>query len=204
MGFLDDYEPVEDRLVKFWNDHPKGRVLTKLVNLTPPGTGEIVVIQAEVYRDAEEERPFATGLAHQRIGVPPSGRGGSPESSHPYEICETSAIGRALANGGYAPKGKRPSREEMQQTVETWDVSEWIEVLQDVQKESLKAWWKSSSGPNQFSAKNVPQGWLTPIRAKIDELIVETQSGGKSGNDNQDAEGQASEDDQGVVQPLGG
>jgi hypothetical protein len=26
---------------------------------------------------------------------------------------ETSAIGRALANAGYAPKGKRPSREEM-------------------------------------------------------------------------------------------
>jgi len=29
------------------------------------------------------------------------------------ENCETSAIGRALANGGYAAKGKRPSREEM-------------------------------------------------------------------------------------------
>jgi hypothetical protein len=29
------------------------------------------------------------------------------------ENCETSAIGRALANAGYAPKGKRPSREEM-------------------------------------------------------------------------------------------
>jgi hypothetical protein len=29
------------------------------------------------------------------------------------ENCETSAIGRALANLGYAPKGKRPSREEM-------------------------------------------------------------------------------------------
>ena len=29
------------------------------------------------------------------------------------EVCETSAIGRALANLGYAAKGKRPSREEM-------------------------------------------------------------------------------------------
>jgi hypothetical protein len=29
------------------------------------------------------------------------------------ENCETSAIGRALANAGYAAKGKRPSREEM-------------------------------------------------------------------------------------------
>jgi hypothetical protein len=33
--------------------------------------------------------------------------------SSALEVCETSAIGRALANLGYAPKGKRPSREEM-------------------------------------------------------------------------------------------
>jgi hypothetical protein len=33
------------------------------------------------------------------------------------ENCETSAIGRALANAGYAPKGKRPSREEMTKVV---------------------------------------------------------------------------------------
>ena len=30
------------------------------------------------------------------------------------EVCETSAIGRALANLGLAPKGARPSLEEMQ------------------------------------------------------------------------------------------
>jgi hypothetical protein len=33
------------------------------------------------------------------------------------ENCETSAIGRALANAGYASKGKRPSREEMSKVV---------------------------------------------------------------------------------------
>jgi hypothetical protein len=33
------------------------------------------------------------------------------------ENCETSAIGRALANAGYAAKGKRPSREEMSKVV---------------------------------------------------------------------------------------
>jgi len=30
-----------------------------------------------------------------------------------WKIARASAIGRALANGGYAAKGKRPSREEM-------------------------------------------------------------------------------------------
>jgi hypothetical protein len=33
------------------------------------------------------------------------------------ENCETSAIGRALANAGYASKGKRPSRQEMSKVV---------------------------------------------------------------------------------------
>jgi hypothetical protein len=34
------------------------------------------------------------------------------------ENCETSAIGRALANAGYAAKGKRASREEMTKVVQ--------------------------------------------------------------------------------------
>jgi hypothetical protein len=29
MAFnLDNYETVEDRLVRFWNDHPNGRIFT--------------------------------------------------------------------------------------------------------------------------------------------------------------------------------
>jgi hypothetical protein len=35
------------------------------------------------------------------------------------ENCETSAIGRALANAGYASKGKRPSKEEMVKVART-------------------------------------------------------------------------------------
>ena len=51
--------------------------------------------------------PAATGYAHESV----TSRGVNLTSA--LENCETSAIGRALANLGYAPKGKRPSREEM-------------------------------------------------------------------------------------------
>jgi len=51
--------------------------------------------------------PTATGYAHEIR----SDRGVNATSF--VENCETSAIGRALANCGYATHGKRPSREEM-------------------------------------------------------------------------------------------
>lgn len=100
----DNYEPVEVRLKKFWADHPQGRVLTELVLHTEIGE---YIVKAFVYDDREDERPSATGLAHEITG------GRAVNQTSALENCETSAIGRALANRDYAPLGARPSREEM-------------------------------------------------------------------------------------------
>jgi len=50
-------------------------------------------------------------------------------STSALENCETSAIGRALANAGYAAKGKRPSREEMTKVVATKVVKPAVQDL---------------------------------------------------------------------------
>lgn len=100
---LDDYETVEDRLAKFWKEHASGRILTKALELSPSR----FVVYAEVYFDAADPHPKATGHAEETV----QGRGVNATSA--LENGETSAIGRALANCGYATKGKRPSREEM-------------------------------------------------------------------------------------------
>jgi hypothetical protein len=100
---LDDYETVEDRLAKFWKDHPEGRVFTRLLE----NTASRFIVYAEVYRGQDSTHPWATGLAEETV----QGRGVNATSA--LENCETSALGRALANAGYATKGKRPSREEM-------------------------------------------------------------------------------------------
>jgi len=103
MFNLEDYETVEERLIKFWKDHPDGQIHTKLMEHT---TGRFIV-EASIYRTEADTRPWTTGLAEETV----QGRGVNATSA--LENCETSAIGRALANAGYATKGKRASREEM-------------------------------------------------------------------------------------------
>jgi len=103
MFNLEDYETVEERLIKFWKDHPDGQIHTKLMEHT---TGRFIV-EASIYRTEADNRPWTTGLAEETV----QGRGVNATSA--LENCETSAIGRALANAGYATKGKRASREEM-------------------------------------------------------------------------------------------
>jgi hypothetical protein len=103
MFNLEDYETVEERLVKFWKDHPDGRIDTKLVE----ASASRFIVQAYIYRTEADQHPWSSGLAEETI----QGRGVNATSA--LENCETSAIGRALASAGYATKGKRPSREEM-------------------------------------------------------------------------------------------
>lgn len=101
---LADYETVEDRLVKFWDDHKEGRVLTSIHYYDD----NRILVKAEIYFNREDDRPVATGYAEEVRGASPVNK-----TSH-AENAETSAIGRGLANCGYATKGSRPSREEME------------------------------------------------------------------------------------------
>ena len=103
MFNLEDYETVEERLAKFWKEHPDGRIYTTLVEHTL----QRFIVQAAIYRTEVDAHPWATGFAEETVST----RGVNSTSA--LENCETSAIGRALANAGYAPKGQRPSREEM-------------------------------------------------------------------------------------------
>lgn len=103
MFNLEDYETVEERLVKYWKEHPDGRIYTEIVEHTL----QRFIIKASIYRTEVDAQPWTTGFAEETVST----RGVNSTSA--LENCETSAIGRALANAGYASKGKRPSREEM-------------------------------------------------------------------------------------------
>ena len=103
MFNLEDYETVEERLEKFWKEYPDARIETTLVE----STLQRFIVKAAIYRTEVDASPWTTGYAEETVST----RGVNSTSA--LENCETSAIGRALANAGYATKGKRPSREEM-------------------------------------------------------------------------------------------
>jgi len=128
MFNLDEYETVESRLEKFWKEHPDGQIHTKLV----ASSSTQYIVEASIFRTEADPRPWTTGLAEETV----QGRGVNATSA--LENCETSAIGRALANAGYATKGKRASREEMSKVAKGVEVKQTIEATKAKMAETSK------------------------------------------------------------------
>ena len=147
MFNLEDYETVEERLIKFWKDHPDGQIHTKIVH----SSSTQYIVEASIYRTEADARPWTTGLAEETV----QGRGVNATSA--LENCETSAIGRALANAGYATKGKRASREEMSKVATKAAVIDQVQAvkakMEDTSKEYIPVekasdpWTVSSAAP---------------------------------------------------------
>ena len=102
MGFdLQNYETVEERLVRWWAAYPNAQIVTTMVHYD----GKTVVFRAE---GIVEGRVIASGYAEEVHGSSPVNKTSFVEN------CETSAIGRMIGNSPLGTKpGARPSRQEM-------------------------------------------------------------------------------------------
>lgn len=107
MAFIDDYEPVENRIRDFWVKYPDGRINTVLTSANRVDGRVEWSCLTVIYSDSNAKEPKVTGHATEIEGS------SQINKTNASENCETSSIGRALANLGFATKGKRPSREEM-------------------------------------------------------------------------------------------
>ena len=148
MFNLADYEPVEVRLEKFIKDYPDFRVSTEL---------EVVevsryIVKAYLFKTSQDSIAWATGYAEETVST----RGVNQTSA--LENCETSAIGRALANAGYAPKGKRPSREEMSKVAPNHP------ALKVVKQEIQPAPQDIKEGDTDY--------WTTPIGSSVKTTLA--------------------------------
>ena len=105
MFNLNDYEDVDARIHKFYEAHPDGALITELV--TNDEEKGIVVFKTTAYRVYLDTQPSAVGYARG------SRKDRGVDRDFWLENCETSSIGRCIANLGLAAKGKRPSSLEM-------------------------------------------------------------------------------------------
>jgi hypothetical protein len=102
---LEDYSSVQDRIAEFYRDFPDGSIRTRMVVREGPE----VVFEARVFRSPADVQlnVYCSGWAQETEGKSPVNKTSWTENA------ETSSVGRALANLGYATDAKRPSRSEM-------------------------------------------------------------------------------------------
>lgn len=103
MGFdLSLYETVAQRLVRWWDTYPAGRIVTNIYHYD----GSTIIIRCEGYN--ADGWLIATGHAEEVFG-------NSPVNKTSFlENCETSAIGRMISNSPVGHLGERASSTEME------------------------------------------------------------------------------------------
>jgi hypothetical protein len=116
-------------------------------------TASRFIVEASIYRTEADSRPWTTGLAEETV----QGRGVNATSA--LENCETSAIGRALANAGYATKGKRASREEMSKVAASQEVKAKVEQVKAKMADTSKEYVPVPKESDPWS-----QSFATPVQ----------------------------------------
>ena len=149
---LNDYETVEERIRRFYKDNPDARITTELVSADGDPGRTRWIVKAYVFRDSERDKPDATGYAFEVDGS------GMTQKAAALETCETSAIGRALANLNYSGN-KRASREEMAKVQRQQGPSkDWLDLAGKAEtKDQLRVVW------NEAKADGAPQEMLDRI-----------------------------------------
>src|SRR5262245_45631513 len=103
---MQDYVTVAERIEKFHQVYPQGRIVTFIVE--HDGERGFILMRAEGYRNVDDTAPAATGHAFEL-----SSEGYVNKTSY-IENCESSCVGRMLAIMGFEVKRGLASREEME------------------------------------------------------------------------------------------
>jgi hypothetical protein len=173
MGFnLNDYQTVAERLDEALKEHGDMRVITSLEHTERlDGRPVQYVMKAELWLGTTL---VSTGWAEEIVGNSPVNK------TSALENCETSAVGRALANFGFQgknPSATRPSRNEMEK----------VERVRRAEQEQVKQAKPLDWGePTPPEPTNDPFGsWdaLGALGAEVIEIKATPRSGSGTSNE---------------------
>lgn len=137
---LEDYDTVASRIGKLYEKHPDARIITHNLTTEQDRAAMTWIVRAEIHlpmftlsddvvMNPEPENNWyvkSTGLAFEIDGA------GMANKTSALENCETSAIGRALANMGLSGD-QRASREEMAKVARGATPSrDWLQEAADL------------------------------------------------------------------------
>jgi len=164
MFNLENYEDVDTRIHKFYEQNPDGAIITELVsNDEEKG---IVVFKAYAYRTYLDTAPSAVGYARG------SRKDRGVDRDFWLENCESSSIGRCMANLGLSAKGKRPSSLEMAKVNDAQASPKPIRVRTEEQKEFLSA--RNKESEIVWDTTIEPPADVTPAFEDAVNLIQQT------------------------------
>jgi len=155
-----DYAMVEERIALLYQIYPDARIKTCLDS--DMSNADVWVFRSAIYADAGEQAndlPKATGWATEYKGT------GKQDFS--AEVCETSSIGRALANMGLTGNKKRASLEEMRKV--STDYITAAKETTDIKK--LRLLWQ------QATAANADQKTLEVLKKRAEQLSSDSSLG---------------------------
>ena len=164
-----DYAEVAERLPLFWKDCPRGRIITEII----VDDGTRIVMRADLYADIADAVPTTTGFAEEVRGS------SMVNKTSAIENCETSAIGRALANYQYQGSKKRASLEEM---VKVYRQGEQPQTTTNAAPERTQTIGSSGEPPTpkqlaMLRAKNY-EGPMPDTKREASQLIDRLMRGG--------------------------
>jgi len=157
MGFdLSQYELVEDRIRAFWEKFPNGRLLTDVKFHTRDNGAIVWTCHSLLFIDKDDARPTTTGFAMEIEGTTPVNKYSAAEN------CETSSLGRCLANFLFAAKGKRASESEMKKVKRMTEEEKTPKVYEDA-----KSFFDALDEADTIQALDVVRNKITENRGKI-------------------------------------
>jgi hypothetical protein len=164
-----DYAEVAERLPLFWKDCARGRIITEII----VDDGTRIVIKAYLFADIADPVPTTTGFAEEIRGS------SMVNKTSALENCETSAIGRALANYQYQGSKKRASLEEM---VKVYRQGQEPQTTTNATPERTQSLGSSSEPPTakqmaMLRAKNY-EGQAPSTKREASEIIDRLMNGG--------------------------